>query len=117
MSAQPIETPPPWSFWQAGDNRLAVQTVIDGTGLPAPALVARADAVHVNVTSTEDLAHWLYELGGEVRRGIPLDDVSVWTLRTQTPARGTRPPVAIRVHCPVVTGEEVVSELRSVVVS
>lgn len=92
-----------------------MQALLDGTNLPAPTLVARADAVHITVATTEDLAHWLYELGGEVRRGIPLDDVSVWTLRTQTPIRRCGSSVAIRVHCPVVTGEDVVSELRSAV--
>ncbi|MFF5285236.1 hypothetical protein [Streptomyces sp. NPDC013171] len=92
-----------------------MQTVIDSVGLPAPTLVARADAVHVTVATTDDLAQWLYELGGEVRRGIPLDDVSVWTLRTQTPVRRCGSSVAIRVHCPVVADEDVVSELRSAV--
>lgn len=115
MSAQPIESPPPVTYWQASDNRLAVQTLIDSLDLPAPTLVARADAVHVTVATADDLAQWLYELGGEVRRGIPLDDVSVWTLRTQTPARRYGSTVAIRVHCPVVAGEDVVSELRSAV--
>ena len=115
MSAQPIESPPPVPYWQASDNRLAVQTVIDGLGLPAPTLVARADAVHICLADVDDLALWLLSLGGEVRRGIPLDDVSVWTLRTQTPMRRDLSTVAIRVHCPVVTGEDVVSELRSAV--
>lgn len=115
MSAQPIESPPPVTYWRASDNRLAVQPLIDSLGLPAPTLVARADIVHITVATTDDLATWLYELGGEIRRGIPLDDVSVWTLRTQTPARRNGSTVAIRVHCPVVAGEEVVCELRTAV--
>ncbi|MFE5658318.1 hypothetical protein ACFQ9H_19275 [Streptomyces sp. NPDC056517] len=92
-----------------------MQTVIDGVGLPAPTIVARAAVVHVTVATTEDLGQWFYELGGEVRRGIPLDDVSVWTLRTQTPVRRDLSTVAIRVHCPVVAGEDVMCELRSAV--
>jgi hypothetical protein len=115
MSAQPIESPPPVSFWAASSNELAVQPLIDSLGLPAPTLVARVEAVHITVATTDDLAQWLYELGGEVRLGIPLDDVSVWTLRTQTPARRDLSTVAIRVHCPVVAGEHVMSELRAAV--
>ncbi|MGO4630553.1 hypothetical protein AB4225_06350 [Streptomyces sp. 2RAF24] len=115
MSAQPIEAPPHFTYAATSDNRLAVQTVIDGLALPAPTLVARADVVHVCVADVDDLGRWLYELGGEVRRGIALDGVSVWTLRTQTPMRRNGAPVAIRVHCPVVTGEDVIADIYAAV--
>ena len=115
MSAQPIESPPLIPRQSTSDTRLAVEAVIDRLALPAPTLVARPDVVHVTVGTVDDLAQWTYALGGDVRRGIPLDDVSVWTLRTETPQRRDGSTVAIRVHCPVVAGEDVVTELRTAV--
>lgn len=115
MSAQPIEASPPSTYATTSDNRLAVQTVIDGLALPAPTLVARPDAVHVCVADVDDLGQWLYELGGTVRRGIALDGVSVWTLRTETPVRANGSTVSIRVHCPVVSGEDVIADIYAAV--
>ena len=117
MSAQPIEPPPPTPITSAREARLAVESMLDSLPeLPAPTMVVRPGIVHVTVASVEDLGAWLYALGGEVRRGIPLDDVSVWTLRTETPQRGDGSTVAIRVHCPVVAGEIVPTAFRPAVV-
>ncbi|MGC4946225.1 hypothetical protein ACLQ2N_08460 [Streptomyces sp. DT224] len=116
MSAQPIE-PPPDSYAVSSDNRLAVQVLIDNMGLPAPTLVARPDAVHVTLADVDDLAQWVYELGGEVRRGIEIDGASLWTLRTETPRRLNGSTVRILVHVPVVSGEDVLAELRAVAVA
>lgn len=129
MSAQPIEPLPPdtgtpgrrlplrkgyrHSDHEAiSDNRLAVQVLIDSYGLPAPTIVARPLVVHVSVADPDDVAAWLYVLGGELRRGLEIDGASLWTLRTQTPRRGDGSTVRIFVHVPVVQGEDVVEALR-----
>ncbi|WP_405674802.1 hypothetical protein OG292_02990 [Streptomyces sp. NBC_01511] len=129
MIAQPIETPPPDSgsharrlprrkderrtdYGSISDNRLAVQVLIDSYGLPAPTIVARPQAVHISVADPDDVAAWMYVLGGKTRRGIEIDGASLWTLRTQTPVRADGSTVAIRVHVPVVAGEDVIAVLR-----
>lgn len=114
MSAQPIEYPPPTSYAVTSDNRLAVQSVIDGLGLPAPTIVVRPDAVHITLADVDDLSQWMYELGGTVRRGVEIDGASLWTLHTETPRRGNGSTVRILVHVPVVSGEDVLAELRVV---
>ncbi|WP_354596134.1 hypothetical protein R1Y80_01030 [Streptomyces sp. JL1001] len=114
MSVQPIEPNPPDTYAVTSDNRLAVQTVIDGFDLPAPTMVARLEAVHITLADPDDLGQWMYALGGTVRRGIEMYGASLWTLHTETPAR---PGGAVRilVHVPVVSGEDVLAELRSAV--
>ncbi|RPK76401.1 hypothetical protein EES45_23195 [Streptomyces sp. ADI97-07] len=114
MSAQPIEPPPPNPYAVTSDNRLAAQTVLADMGLPAPTMVARPDAVHVTLADPDDLARWMYELGGEIRRGIEISGASLWTLHTQTPVRLDGSTVQILVHVPVVSGEDVLAELRTV---
>lgn len=111
MSAQPIERPSLSTYAAISDNRLAVQVVIDELALPAPTLVARPAVVHITVADVDDLARWVLALGGEVRRGIALDGASLWTLRTETPVRGNGSTVPIRVHVPVVEGEDVIASL------
>ncbi|MEV8349007.1 hypothetical protein ACFVTT_15880 [Streptomyces niveus] len=115
MSAQPIEHTPPTTYAITSDNRLAVQVVIDGFALPAPTLVARPDAVHITLADVDDLAQWLYALGGEVRRGIEISGASLWTLHTETPVRLDGSTVAIRVHAPVVSGEDILAEIHGAV--
>ncbi|MGW5928023.1 hypothetical protein ACWF2L_17505 [Streptomyces anulatus] len=115
MSVQPIEPNPPDIYAVTSDNRLAVQTVLDSTGLPAPTMVARADAVHVTLADPDDLARWMYVLGGEIRRGVEISGASLWTLHTETPVRLNGTSVRILVHVPVVSGEDVLAELRSAV--
>ncbi|MFB6875716.1 hypothetical protein [Streptomyces sp. NPDC056323] len=115
MSAQPIETPPPDTYAVTSDNRLGVQVVIDGFALPAPTLVARPDVVHITVANVDDLGQWLYALGGEVRRGVEISGASLWTLYTETPRRLNGSTVRIRVHVPVVSGEDILAEIRAAV--
>lgn len=115
MSAQPIQANPPDIYGQISDARLAVQVVIDELALPAPTIVARPTVVHITVADVDDLAQWVLALGGEVRRGIALDGASLWTLRTETPVRGNGSTVAIRVHVPVVEGEDVIAFLYAAV--
>ncbi|MFI5809297.1 hypothetical protein [Streptomyces sp. NPDC051561] len=97
------------------DNRLAVQVVLDNLALPAPTMVARPDAVHITVADVDDLGAWLYALGGEVRRGIEVDGASLWTLHTDTPKRLDGSTVRVLVHVPVVSGEDILAEIRSAV--
>lgn len=115
MTAHPIEHTPPDTYAVTSDNRLAVQVVIDGFALPAPTLVARPGAVHITLADVDDLGQWLYALGGEVRRGIEIAGASLWTLYTDTPVRPNGSTVAIRVHVPVVSGEDVLAEIRGAV--
>ncbi|MFJ8755633.1 hypothetical protein [Streptomyces cyaneofuscatus] len=112
MSAQPIEPNPPDPFGVMSDNRLAVQSLIDRLGLPAPTIVARPEAVHVTLADVDDLGRWMHALGGEVRRGVEISGASLWTLHTQTPVRPDGSTVQIRAHVPVVSGEAVLAELR-----
>ncbi|GAA4705468.1 hypothetical protein [Streptomyces youssoufiensis] len=114
MSAQPIERPPT-HLRLVGDNRHAVRSMLDYLSLPAPTLIARPDAVHVTVADPDDLAQWLYALGGEVHCGPEAEGVSVWTLVTATPRRADGSSVAVRVHAPVVCGEDVLTDIRSAV--
>ncbi|MFF9568450.1 hypothetical protein [Streptomyces sp. NPDC014685] len=115
MSAQPIEPPPPDTYAVTSDNRLAVQAMLDGLGLPAPTLVARPDAVHITLADVDDLGQWLYHLGGTVCRGVEISGASLWTLHTETPVRLNGSAVRIRVHVPVVSGEDVLAEIRGAV--
>ncbi|GGX02260.1 hypothetical protein [Streptomyces chryseus] len=117
MSAQPIEHPPLTDSARINDNRVAVQSLLDYLVLPTPTLVVRTEAVHITVAGRDELGAWLYALGGEVRRGPEIDGASLWTLRTQTPARADGSTVAIRVHAPVVAGDEVLAEFRPAVTS
>ncbi|MFF9690284.1 hypothetical protein [Streptomyces sp. NPDC014623] len=113
MSAQPIEPPQPDTYAITSDNRLAVQTLLDNMALPAPTMVARPDAVHVTLADVDDLAQWMYALGGEVRRGVEISGASLWTLHTETPMRLSGTTVRILVHVPVVSGEDVLAALRT----
>lgn len=93
------------------DNRLAVESLLDRLALPAPYIVTRLAEVHVTVADVDSLGAWVMALGGEVRRGPETDGASMWTLRTQTPVRGDGSTVAIRVHVPIVAGEDVIGGL------
>ncbi|MER5675819.1 hypothetical protein ABT081_02630 [Streptomyces sp. NPDC002238] len=115
MSAQPIEPNPPNTYAITSDNRLAVEALLSNMALPAPTLVARPDAVHVTLADPDDLGQWMYALGGTIRRGIEIDGASLWTLHTETPVRLNGTTVRILVHVPVVSGEDVLAELRTAV--
>lgn len=112
MSAKPI---PIGSLRQQTDNRIAVEVAVDYLGLHAPVMVARPDAVHITLTDVDDLEHWLYALGGSIRRGPSVDGAALWTLHTATPRRANGSTVPILVHVAVVDGEDVLTEIRSAV--
>jgi hypothetical protein len=97
------------------DARLtAVETAIDYLMLPTvrPPLV-REDGVHVVVADGEQFAAWVFTLGGDVNRAPALDGASLWTLRTETPARSDGSTVRILVHVALMHGEFVPAEFRS----
>ncbi|MEU3124371.1 hypothetical protein ABZ696_29415 [Streptomyces albidoflavus] len=100
---------------KTSDNRLAVEAALAYLALPAPTLVARPDAVHVTVDDVDDLAAWVYALGGVVHRGPSSDGAALWTLRTATPTRADGSTVPIRVHAAVVDGDPVLVEVRRAV--
>lgn len=115
MSVDRIERSPASDLAAISDNRHAVEALLGYLHLPAPTIVARPDAVHVTVADVDDLGAWLYALGGVVRRGPVCEGAALWTLHTQTPQRGDRSSVAVRVHVPVVVGEDVLHEIRAAV--
>ncbi|MEV5443522.1 hypothetical protein AB0N23_13435 [Streptomyces sp. NPDC052644] len=96
----------------AADNALAVEAMLDYLALPAATMTPRPDAVHVTVLRAADLATWLYHLGGTVRQAPGTEGVALWTLHTRTPERRDGSTVAVRVHCAVVDGEDVLTEVR-----
>ncbi|BDH04856.1 hypothetical protein [Streptomyces seoulensis] len=112
MSAQPTERP--LSNWdREAIGELAVSALVDYLPLPVGAMTPRADAVHITVVSSRELALWVWELGGRIDKGPSSGGVTLWTLYTETPERGTKgAPVLIRVHVAVVDGEDVLAEVR-----
>ncbi|MFB7594340.1 hypothetical protein [Streptomyces sp. NPDC056160] len=112
MSAQPI----PLRSAKAPtiDPQLAaVEAAIDYLMLPTvrPPLL-REDGIHVVVADGEQFAAWVFALGGDVNRAPALDGASLWTLRTETPARGDGSTVRIRVHVALVHDEFVPAQFR-----
>jgi hypothetical protein len=100
----------------AEQQLVAVESTIAFLNLPtARPPIVRDDAVHVVVVDSEQFAMWLYELGGDVNRAPQLDGASLWSLRTETPARGDGSKVAIRVHVALVHDEVVPAEFRGAV--
>ncbi|MFF5670319.1 hypothetical protein ACFY8S_09305 [Streptomyces hygroscopicus] len=106
---------PPATLAATSDNRLAVVSLIDRTGLPAPTLVPRPDAVHIVVTDPDDLGEWLDALGGEIHISAPFEGVETWTLHTKTEPRADGTAVALRVSVAVVAGELVMDYIRAAV--
>lgn len=96
------------------DNGDAVQTLIDRTGLPAPTLVAQADAVHVMLADVDDMAPWLAELGGRVSK-YPTPGVRAWLLVTELAATRSRGAVRIEVHALAALGQDILPSLQSAV--
>lgn len=109
------EAPSPSLYGLTSDNRLAVEATIDYAGLPAPTVIPRADAVFVAVADVDDLGVWLAELGGRIHVASAGDGLELWTLLTQTPARGDGRRVQVRVSVPVPMGEPVMHEIRAAV--
>ncbi|MEU3447196.1 hypothetical protein AB0H29_08195 [Streptomyces thermolilacinus] len=112
MSAQPTERPLLTDFDRRASNELAVSAMLDYLVLPAATMTPRADAVHITVVRAADLATWMYHLGGQVQQAPGADGVALWTLHTRTPERRDGSTVAIRVHCAVVEGEDVLTDVR-----
>jgi hypothetical protein len=113
MSVQPTERPPALTdFDRSTGNELAVAAMLDYLALPAATVTPRPDVVHVTVTSACDLSHWMYALGGRIVRAGGAEDVALWTLHTETPARRGGSTVPIRVHAAVVAGEDVLAEMH-----
>ena len=113
MSAQPTERPHTLTESDlTAINELAVRSLLDYLPLPAATVTPRADAVHITVVSARELSEWLYNLGGRIEQSSGTDDVALWTLHTLTPARGDGSTVPIRVHAAIVTGDDVLAELR-----
>lgn len=100
---------------QTSDNRIAVESLLDYTPLPAPTLIARPEAVYVTVADVDDLGAWLRELGGRVHRTSAGDGLELWTLLTQTRPSRRRGQVPVRVSVPVPMGELVMDYIRSAV--
>ncbi|MFD8806255.1 hypothetical protein [Streptomyces sp. NPDC059597] len=100
---------------QTSDNRIAVESLLDYTPLPAPTLIARADAVFVMVADVDDLGQWLHALGGRIHRTSAADGLELWTLLTATPKRADGSSVQVRVSVPVPMGELVQDEIRAAV--
>lgn len=115
MSIDRIERPPT-SLGTTSDNRLTVVSLIDRTGLPAPTLVPRPDAVHIVVSDPDDLSEWLAALGGEIHISAPFEGVETWTLHSRTEPRADGTAVAVRVSVAVVAGELVMDHIRDAVV-
>lgn len=97
------------------DNHAAVESMLNYLTLPAPTMVARHDAVYVNVADADDLLPWLAALGGEIHRSAEFEGVQLWTLRTFTPPTGNGSRVPIRVSVPLPMGESVMPELLQAV--
>lgn len=115
MNAQPIPIRTAVAVPTIDPQLVAVEAAIDYLALPTarPPLV-REDGVHVVVTGGEDFSEWMFALGGDVNRAPALDGASLWTLRTETPARDDGSTVRIRVHVALVHDELVPAELHSV---
>ncbi|MCX5562767.1 hypothetical protein [Streptomyces sp. NBC_00038] len=116
MSVQPIplhRKPRPMT---AEQQLVAVESTVSYLNLPtARPPIVRDDAVHVVVVDGEQFAAWVFALGGDVNRAPQIDGASLWSLRTETPARGDGSKVAIRVHVPLVHDEFVPAEFRGAV--
>ncbi|SFK75159.1 hypothetical protein [Streptomyces pini] len=110
MSVQPTHSPPAGA--SARTNAVAVEVTRDYLNLPALAVKARPDAVHVTVADVCDLSRWMFALGGRAHTG-PVDDGAVLvTLRTATPDRpGGAVPIVV--HAVAVEGEDVLADVHS----
>lgn len=105
------EAPLQSSYGRQRDNALAVQALIDRTGLPAPTVVPQPDVVHVILADIDDMASWLAELAGHVSvDGTP--GCRTWTLHTELVATRRRGAVSVRVHALAVSGQDVLPSLR-----
>ncbi|MEU9065870.1 hypothetical protein AB0D60_03100 [Streptomyces sp. NPDC048306] len=92
----------------------AVEATVDFLNLPTSREpIAREDGVHVVVAGSEQFAQWMHALGGTVNRAPAIDGASLWTLRTETPARADGSTVRIRVHVALVADEWIPEQFRA----
>jgi hypothetical protein len=97
---------------RARSNGIAVQALLDRTGLPAPTVVPQADVVHVVLADIDDMAPWLAELDGWVGVSAEQGGVRTWTLHTGLEATRHRGAVQVWVHALAVPGQDVLPVLR-----
>ncbi|MEV5911111.1 hypothetical protein AB0M00_19685 [Streptomyces chartreusis] len=106
MSDQPIplhRRPRPMTDEQ---RLVAVDAVIGYLNLPTfRPPIARDDAVHVLLRDGDELARWVYALGGDVAHTDPLGGAVLYTLNTRTPRRTDGSVVELRVHVALIAGE------------
>lgn len=108
----PLHEAPLSPYARTRDNGMAVQALIDRTGLPAPTLVPQADVVHVVLADIDDMAPWLAELDGWVGVSPEQGGVRTWTLHTGLEATRHRGAVQVWVHALAVPGQDVLPALR-----
>lgn len=113
--AQQTTARPLSEFGQTSDNRLSVEALVSRTGLSAPTMIARPDAVFVAVADVDDLEAWLDALGGRIHVSSAADGLELWTLVTKTEPRSDGSSVAVRVSVPLPMGEMVQDHVRAAV--
>lgn len=96
-------------------NALTVDCLIDGSGLPAPVRIPRAESVHVMVADVDDLGEWLLALGGEIHVSPEFEGVELWTLHASTEPREDDSTTTVLVSVPVPSGELVMDWIRAAV--
>lgn len=96
-------------------NALTVDCLIDGTNLPAPVRIPRAESVHVMVADVDDLGEWLRALGGEIHVSPEFEGVELWTLHAATEPREDGSSTSVLVSVPVPAGELVMDWIRKAV--
>lgn len=96
-------------------NAFTVDCLIDGTNLPAPVRIPRAESVHVVVADVDDLGEWLRALGGEIHVSPEFEGVELWTLHASTEPREDGSSTLVLVSVPVPSGELVMDWIRAAV--
>ena len=93
-------------------NAFTVDCLIDGSNLPAPVRIPRAESVHVMVADVDDLGEWLRALGGEIHVSPEFEGVELWTLHASTEPREDGTCTRVLVSVPVPVGELVMEWIR-----
>ena len=68
--------------WQARRNDTEINAFLGYANVPKTTVKAAADGVYVTVTSPDDLAQWMYALGGEIQVGAAAGGFKTWVLHT-----------------------------------
>ena len=93
-------------------NARTVDYLIDGSNLPAPVRIPRAESVHVMCADVDDLGEWLRALGGEIHVSPEFEGVELWTLHSSTEPREDGTSTRVLVSVPVPAGELVMDWIR-----